>query len=66
MKITIEQHGIKTSVEYHDDGIDVYQLGALVHSALTGVGWSEINLENIMKQDEFNWDFVVERETEKS
>ena len=65
MKITIEQHGIKTSVEYHDDGIDVHQLGALVHSALTGVGWPEITLEKIMNKEAFDWGFVVEREIEK-
>ena len=65
MKITIQQHGIKAIVEYHDDGLDVYQLGALIHGALTGVGWTEAVLDEIMKKEAFDWSFEPEKESEE-
>jgi len=57
MKITIEQHGIKSTVEYHDDDIDVYQLGALVYGALLSVRWHETTLNEIFNPEEFDYSF---------
>jgi len=56
MKITIEQYGIKATIEYHDD-IDVHQLGALLYGACLSVGWSEANLDHIFKPEEFDYSF---------
>lgn len=57
MKVTIEQHGLKSTVEYHSDNIDVHQLGSLLHYACLATGWTEAVLEEIFKPDEFEYGF---------
>lgn len=56
MKITIEQYGIKSTIEYHDD-IDVYQLGAMIYGACLGAGWAEVTLDEIFKHEQFEYNF---------
>ena len=65
MKITVEQHGIKASIEYPDDELDIHQVGALVHSALAAVGWQDIALDRIMVTENFDWSFRANDENKK-
>lgn len=57
MKVTIEQFGIKSTVEYHDEELSIYQLGALLHGACLGVGWSEDTLAKILNHDSIDYNF---------
>jgi hypothetical protein len=57
MKITVEQFGLKSSIEYHDDELSVKQLGALLYGACLGVGWSEDTLAKILNQDNIDYNF---------